>query len=198
MPGKSKKVDLTIHENVFQKLFKTLFCCFDNNMEDKLKCCTKETPVFTLEGQTFPAKVVYVYDADSPTIAIPLFGNIYSFKTRLLGIDTLEMKVPAYVEESKREEYTKNAYKARNFLLGKVTGCTVEDFKKYTKKEIEEMCAKSNKLVEVKCHGWDKYGRFLATLVVDGENLNDLLVKNKMAYAYDGGTKDKTVTTFDE
>ena len=45
-----------------------------------------------------------------------------------------------------------------------------------------------NKVVEVHCGDFDKYGRLLVELV-DTENISDWLIKNKYAFEYDGGTK---------
>ena len=166
---------------------------------EKLKAATKDNvPVFSLEGLTLPAKVVGLYDADSPTIAIPVFDQLFQFKTRLLGVDTLEMRTPSYVPEDKKDEYKKNAHRAKNYVLSQVAGCATEDCRQYTKKEVEELLNKSDRLVMVKIDSWDKYGRALIHMYVTGneKSISEQLIENKLAYAYDGGTKDKTATSF--
>ena len=45
-----------------------------------------------------------------------------------------------------------------------------------------------NKVVDVQCGEFDKYGRLLVE-IVDTENISDWLIKNKYAFEYDGGTK---------
>ena len=46
-----------------------------------------------------------------------------------------------------------------------------------------------NKIVEIKCDEFDKYGRLLITIFYEKENINEWLVKNDYAFEYDGGTK---------
>jgi endonuclease YncB( thermonuclease family) len=46
-----------------------------------------------------------------------------------------------------------------------------------------------NKVVQVECDDLDKYGRLLTVIYIDGENVNQWLIDNDYAFAYDGGTK---------
>ena len=49
-----------------------------------------------------------------------------------------------------------------------------------------------NKVIEVHCGDFDKYGRVLGTIYVnesDEQSINDLMIANGHGYAYDGGTK---------
>jgi len=59
--------------------------------------------------------------------------------------------------------------------------------KKYTK----EMLERNDGKFTVKSHGVGKYGRLLGEIFIDGEDksLNDLLIENGHAYAYEGGKK---------
>lgn len=41
------------------------------------------------------------------------------------------------------------------------------------------------KEVTIECHGQEKYGRWLAVIVVKGVNLNELMAKEGLARAYD-------------
>jgi micrococcal nuclease len=59
--------------------------------------------------------------------------------------------------------------------------------KAYTK----EMLERNDGKFTVKSHGVGKYGRLLGELFIKGEDksLNDLLIENGHAYAYEGGKK---------
>ena len=54
---------------------------------------------------------------------------------------------------------------------------------------MKELLKNNTKLVRVKSHGWDKYGRFLGEIYVDKVNINNEMVEKKYGYSYDGGTK---------
>ena len=106
--------------------------------------------------------VVKVYDGDTITIAGRI-GNdrtIYKFSVRLRGIDCPEMK-------TKNQSEKNIAIKARDFVAA--------------------LCL--NKRVRLENCSNDKYGRLLADVVVNGKNISALLIENKLAVAYDGGTK---------
>ena len=112
-------------------------------------------------------KVVKVYDGDTITIATQLDTNtnektpiIYRFSIRLLGIDTPEIK-----GHSKAEKEA--ATKARDALDKKIAG----------------------KIVDLKNISIEKYGRVLANVHLDGEDISEWLIKNHFAVKYDGGTK---------
>ena len=46
------------------------------------------------------------------------------------------------------------------------------------------------KVIKVELHGWDKYGgRVLGDVIIDGNRLSDLLIKNNLARAYFGEKK---------
>ena len=107
-------------------------------------------------------KVVKVYDGDTITIAARLEGNptLYRFSVRLNGIDTPEMR-------GKTEGEKRVAVKARDQLSQLIMGERVE------LKDVE----------------MEKYGRLLATVFHQGRNLNQWMLDQKLAVAYDGGTK---------
>ena len=106
--------------------------------------------------------VVKVYDGDTITIAGRINGDktIYKFSVRLIGIDCPEMKTKNHAEKN-------IAIKARDFVA--------------------DLCL--NKPIKLENCSNDKYGRLLANVVVDGKNISELLIANKLAVAYDGGTK---------
>jgi len=150
---------------------------------------TIKTPMFTLKGRTYIAKCVKCYDADTVHVVLKE-NNVYNrFCCRLMGIDTAELK-------TKNVEENEHAKKARDYLTNLIM----------------------NNAVYVVCHDFDKYGRLLITLYQPQEDttqmveddatssnsllqsdtastlswensINNLLVKEKYAYQYDGGKK---------
>lgn len=119
---------------------------------------------------TFPimgGKVIKVYDGDTITIASKLpydSSPMYRLSVRLNGIDTPEIKGKGISDEEK--EAAKN----------------VRDF-------IAELVL--NKYVSLKNIESEKYGRILADVYIGDIHLNELLIKERYAVKYDGGTKKK-------
>ena len=110
------------------------------------------------------AKVIDVYDGDTITVAATL-GNcpnaiVYKWKIRLMGIDSPEVRTKNLMEKEA-------GYESRNYLKYKI----------------------DQKMVQVDIKGYDKYGRILADILQDGENMNEDMVKKGHARAYDGGKK---------
>ncbi len=108
-------------------------------------------------------KVIKVYDGDTITVAahLPYSGSpLYRFSVRLNGIDTPEIK-------GKNENEKKVAIMARDALS-------------------ERLMQKNVELRGVKT---EKYGRILATVYLNNENMNQWMIDNKFAVEYDGGTK---------
>ena len=148
---------------------------------------TNDTPLFNFEGQEFYAKVVDVYDGDTCSIVIRLNNNWTKFKVRALGYDTPEMKPPKNADN--REELINMAIKSRNYFVSKVSNCKLNLDTHYNKKELKEIVNKNTKIIQVKSHGWDKYGRLLGEIFTDNININNDMIEKKYGYAYDGGTK---------
>ena len=115
-----------------------------------------------MEGKTIQGKVVSVYDGDTVKIIFPLNDTLYKWNCRLIGVDTPELRTKCSVEK----QY---GYKVRDFLRSKIL----------------------NKVINVVCGDLDKYGRLLVTLQCIGEecSVNQWLINNDYAFAYDGGTK---------
>ena len=106
---------------------------------------------------------IKVYDGDTITIAAYLpYDNspLYKFSVRLNGIDTPEIKGCDADEKAM-------AIKARDALSAKIL----------------------NKVVDLENVSLEKYGRLLATIKYNDEDLNAWLIKERYALAYDGGTK---------
>lgn len=123
----------------------------------------KDTIAFV--PQITKGKVIKVYDGDTITIASKMpYENspIFRFSVRLLGIDTPEIKTKSKAEKEL-------AVLARDALSSKIMG----------------------KIIILKNVSLEKYGRLLADVYLDDLNLNQWLIENKYAVAYDGGTKDR-------
>ena len=160
-------------------------------MDPALLAATKETPEFSLCGQTFYGKVVELYDADTCKIVIPLKGTLYKFIVRLAGIDTPEMRPRK--EKPNRETEIAWAKKARAELLQLVCpGNTAVADVGISKERIVQELERNRQLVFVKCLEFDKYGRLLGELYADEGatvSFNRQLIEKGVAVGYDGGTK---------
>jgi endonuclease YncB( thermonuclease family) len=107
--------------------------------------------------------VIKVYDGDTITIANKLpydTSPMYRFSVRLNGIDCPEMRTTNETEKQ-------CAIIAKEFLLKTIM----------------------NKYVSLQNIDVDKYGRILADVLIDGENVSDMLLIERLAVRYDGGTK---------
>ena len=110
--------------------------------------------------------VVKVYDGDTITIAtkLPIVNDdtIYRCSVRLLGIDCPELRGPHTDPSEKRISIEgRDALKERIF----------------------------NKFVILHEVSIEKYGRLLAYVYFEGENMNEWMINEKWAVPYDGGTK---------
>ncbi len=138
---------------------------YKNYMENGTDIKWEDTIEFT-----FPIKggrVIKVYDADTITIASKLpydESPMYRLSVRLNGIDAPEIKGKGVTEEEKEA-----AKLARDFVNNLV-------FNKYVRLENIES---------------EKYGRILADVYIGDIHLNNLLLKDRYAVKYDGGTKIK-------
>jgi micrococcal nuclease len=147
---------------------KTILKIERNYMEENCDIKWEDTQEFT-----FPIKggrVMKVYDADTITIASKLpydESPLYRLSVRLNGIDTPEMKGKDISDEEKAA-----AKSAREFVYNLV-------FNKYVRLENVES---------------EKYGRILADVYIGDIHLNELLLKERYAVKYDGGTKRKPVS----
>jgi endonuclease YncB( thermonuclease family) len=161
--------------------------CYSCYLNQKLKTLDNQVPLFDLKGKEYMAKVVDVYDGDTCSIVIFLNKNFTKFKLRCLGYDTPEMKPSKNLDN--REELINMAIKSRNYFISRVTNCNVNIDKHYTKCELKELLSQNTKLIKVKSHGWDKYGRFLGEIYIDNKNFNQEMIDKNYGYEYDGGTK---------
>jgi len=112
-------------------------------------------------------KLLKVYDGDTFWVAGVVGKKVYQFRVRLYGIDTPEMKGGTLETKAKAKE-AKN-YVAR--YLGKIV-------------DIEILSGSKNK---------DRYGRMLAKIKVDGNDLTEELIKAGHGIAYYGGNKEEAL-----
>jgi micrococcal nuclease len=130
-------------------------------MEDGTDIKVEDTVEFT-----FPIKggrVIKCYDADTITIASKLpykESPLYRLSVRLSGIDAPEIK-------GKSEEEKEVAKQARDFVSNLIL----------------------NKYVRLENVESEKYGRILADVYIGDVHLNELLIKERYAVKYGGGTK---------
>jgi len=112
------------------------------------------------------AKVVKIYDGDTFTIACRLnfktyeTKEYYRFSVRIRGIDTPEIKT----KNPKEKVY---AFHAKNALSSKI----------------------ENRIVELKNIDYEKYGRILADVYIDGVDVGKSMIQENYAVPYDGKTK---------
>jgi micrococcal nuclease len=116
--------------------------------------------LFSLEGQEHRAKVVDVYDGDTIKCVFPIHNKLYRWNCRIAGVDTPEIRTRCKPEKEL-------GYNVRDKLREKIL----------------------NKIVYLQCGEFDKYGRLLVNILCDDCLVNDWLVENNYAFAYDGGTK---------
>jgi endonuclease YncB( thermonuclease family) len=113
------------------------------------------------------AYVIKVYDGDTITIASKLpykDSPLYRVSVRLNGIDTPEMKGSNITDDEKTA-----ANQTKEFVINLIL----------------------NKYVRLENVQNEKYGRILADVYIKDIHLNQLLIKEKYAVVYNGGTKIK-------
>ena len=121
-----------------------------------------DAPKFSLEGHKIKAKVVSVYDGDTVKCVFTLHDKLYKWNCRLSGVDTPEIRTRNKLEKT-------YGYIVRNILREKIL----------------------NKVVNIECGEFDKYGRLLIKIQCDGDecSVNQWLINKDYAFAYDGNTK---------
>jgi len=126
-----------------------------------LESTTSSVPFFTLKGHKCRAKVVHVYDGDTIHLVFDFLGKTFKWHTRIAHVDTPELK-------TKNVEEKKMGYEVRDKLRELI----------------------DNKLVDIVCLDFDKYGRVLAEITYNGERIDEWLIKNGYAKSYEGKTKE--------
>ena len=131
-----------------------------------LEQMTAKTNKFSLNGYKTFAKCVHAYDGDTIHVVfkMPNSNDCYKWIIRMMGIDTPEIKT--------KNTYEKQlAVKARDFLRELIL----------------------DKLIVIECLDFDKYGRLLGNIYIEGNemSLSNIMIEKGYAKAYDGGTKIK-------
>lgn len=156
--------------------------CFNYNKNKKLlQSSTQNTPIFSLDGLKLKAKVIDIYDGDTITLAFYINNEIKSFKCRLYGIDTPELK----------GNQSDLGIRSRNKLIEYITnGKTIlQPNIIYTRDNIKTICKENYNLVTIQCGHFEKYGRLLITIFnKDGININQQLINHGFAKPYFGKT----------
>lgn len=110
-------------------------------------------------------KVIKVYDGDTITIAsylkIQNKKKLYRFSIRISNIDCCELR-------TKNENEKLLALAAKSFVENKLM----------------------HQMVTLKNIKTEKYGRILAEVYHNGENISNLLIQNQLAIPYTGGAKE--------
>jgi endonuclease YncB( thermonuclease family) len=138
------------------------------NDRDLIDCTYENTPRFNFKGKFFNAKCVKVYDGDTITVVFMIFGEFYKFNIRMNGYDSPEMR-SKNTDPVEKELEKKWAYESRDFLAGLVL----------------------DKIVLLKCEDYDKYGRIIGTVELNGMDINGIMLSRGYCRQYDGGHKDE-------
>ena len=110
------------------------------------------------------AKVIKAYDGDTITIAAWYGDELSKFTVRINGIDTAEIK-------GGTPETKALAKQAKVFVSDLIL----------------------NKIVDIQVLKKDKYGRLLANVSIEGQDIAKSLLDNKLAKEYSGGKKEAFV-----
>lgn len=117
------------------------------------------------KGEKFEAYVKKVYDGDTITVLINL-DEVREVKVRIAGIDAPELK--PLKSTPNREIIVANAKKCQKMLedkvLNKIVMLTITD-------------------------AHEKWGRFLADINYNGENISEFMVSSGLVNLYDGKKK---------
>lgn len=152
-------------------------------MED-FKYFNNDTPIFTMNGMNTYARVVNVIDGDTLSLVIPLFDKYFKFSVRIYGIDTCEI-------HSNDVEIKDKGLKAKYRVIEMLSKKDIKDVLCISRKQIIDLFNNNMSIVWIECLDFDKYGRLLANVFFDNKtkSIAEILVSEKLAYRYDGGTK---------
>jgi endonuclease YncB( thermonuclease family) len=165
-------------------------CFSSENIEELKDLKYDDVDYFSFKNMEFYAKIVDVYDGDTCTVIFKFHDEIVKFKCRCIGYDSPEMKPSKTISDDVRLILISNAHKSKNYFINQLTSIDIDPNTEYLKKETKELLNNNKKIIKIKTHDWDKYGRLLTEFYNDkGECVNDLMIKNCYGYAYDGGTK---------
>jgi len=129
----------------------------------------ENTPEWTWEGKTIEAKVIRVIDGDTVDMALQHAdsGRIYRYRVRLYGIDAPEMHPRK--DNPYREQEREAAQHATMALRTRI----------------------EHQRVMATFYKREKFGREMATIMMDDININEWMISEGYAVAYHGGTKER-------
>ncbi len=145
---------------------------------------------FTLNNLFIETRIIEIYDGDTCTCILPIYGHYFKFSIRLADIDTCEMK-------SKSNDNKQLALEARKRLCCLISENLSDIDLNISKKDLIRRLNSECYIIKIKCGEFDKYGRLLGWLY-NGEatpetpveqSFNHILLSEKLAYKYEGKTK---------
>lgn len=142
----------------------------NSNIDDELPVDIKWEDTRPFIFPITHGRVIKVYDGDTIYVLAKLpykESPLYRLSVRLNGIDTPEMKGKSVTQDEKEAAKSAQIF-VSNLLL--------------------------HKMIRLENVQSEKYGRILADVYVDNINVNQLLLKERYAVPYDGGTKMKPVS----
>ena len=139
--------------------------------------------MFAQAGNTARAKLVRIVDGDTAHFIMQLSmhdDKPIKLVCRLAGLDTPEMS-----------KMSGPAKQARNRLVQLATSCSVDIGDMLDNKLLNmHIDIMNKKVLNLECYGGDKYGRELVRIFTDDNAcINDILINEGYARAYDGGPK---------
>jgi endonuclease YncB( thermonuclease family) len=120
----------------------------------------------TPQGVTYDAQIVRVSDGDTVVIAAPFLPAPLKpeLAVRVFGVDTPEK--------------------------GHRAQCPAEDARGQAASEFTKKAVSSSNQRQVVLYGWDKFGgRVLGDIILNGQSLRTMLIKNGFAREYFGDAK---------
>ncbi len=155
-------------------MLKNCFSSCIHNMKSRVMCFSTQNKLLKMETiewkdtvkfipNVSTGKVIKVYDGDTITIATTMYNiknTVYRFSVRLNGLDCPEMK-------TKDKNEKKIAVKAQ--------------------KRVSDLILQKN--VRLENVQLEKYGRLLADIYYNNIHINKVLIDERLAIPYDGGTK---------
>ena len=157
-------------------------------LREKLCSCPRDIPRFDFAGQNFWVRLENLHDGDSPCVIFESDSTLYKMMTRLIGIDTPEIRTKDLAEK-------KLAVAARNRAAHWALPEHFQVDGVYTEKEVKRILAETPVLLWMKCSESDKFGRTLVKLFRNSEMtdcLNSLLLSEGYGDSYQGGKKQRT------
>lgn len=154
----------------------------------RLCTCPRDVPLFDFAGQKFWVRPIEIHDGDSVKVVFEVNGTLYKAMTRLIGIDTPEIRTSNATEKAL-------AVKARDRIATWLLPDQFTNSVQCTEKTIKETLWKTPVVVFMTCQEQDKYGRITCRIFKSDKEddcINDVLIRENCADVYDGGKKKRS------